>query len=409
MDTKETNKKVKQNEKSYAVSAELKIEEGNKSKPGKIMRLNTIDSRLGRLVAFNMNSDIGKSIDIMFKGIIPEDAFLNVKSSTGNKKYICGVVNKQGGAKKTEKNIYTVGWNYSCTGIYDINFHIDDIDVGIAQHRSLIISKNVIINKDNNNKYTCPFSEKFLQRLKEFDPQTNCEYMIESDDCVSDTEEFDDNDLYTNHHIVEGTESCQIYNKIRRSKNLTNDTSFKYAPPRNGTGNEREEINGLSWEMNGSIDPPAGIGFRAPTHLKDIYRNTIFKTELESLLAFLPISFWLYHLNECNRYFDQHFLNNDSNTKSSGNDYYLGLKWKPITIDELMIFYAILIQMSCRPYPGKRQVDCWNYQNEWFTNCRHMKRTRFRQIRSCLHWCDNETSANGDTLYKVRPMINILL
>ena len=65
--------------------------------------------------------------------------------------------------------------------------------------------------------------------------------------------------------------------------------------------------------------------------------------------------------------------------------------------------------MSCRPYPGKRQVDCWNYQNEWFTNCRHMKRTRFRQIRSCLHWCDNETSANGDTLYKVRPMINILL
>ena len=86
MDTKDTNKKVKQNDKSYAVSAELKIEEGNKSKPGKIMRLNTIDSRLGRLVAFNMNSDIGKSIDIMFKGIIPEDAFLNVESSTGNKK-----------------------------------------------------------------------------------------------------------------------------------------------------------------------------------------------------------------------------------------------------------------------------------------------------------------------------------
>ena len=78
---------------------------------------------------------------------------------------MCGVVNKQGGAKKTEKNIYTVDWNYSCTGIYDINFHIDDIDVGIAHHRSLIISKNVTINKDN--KYTCPFSEKFLQRLKE--------------------------------------------------------------------------------------------------------------------------------------------------------------------------------------------------------------------------------------------------
>ena len=89
MDTKETNKKVKQNEKSYAVSAELKIEEGTKTRPVKITRLNTIDSQLGRLVAFNMNSDIGKYIDIMFKGNIPEDAFLNVENSTGNKKYMC--------------------------------------------------------------------------------------------------------------------------------------------------------------------------------------------------------------------------------------------------------------------------------------------------------------------------------
>ena len=85
------------------------------------------------------------------------------------------------------------------------------------------------------------------------------------------------------------------------------------------------------------------------------------------------------------------------------------MNWKPIKIDELMIFYAIIIQMACRPFPGKRYDECWNYTQDWFTNCKQMNKTRFKQIRAALHWCDNpHSTSKEDTLYKVRPMINIL-
>ena len=56
------------------------------------------------------------------------------------------------------------------------------------------------------------------------------------------------------------------------------DTSFKFVPPRNGTETKREDINGVHWKINSSLDPLAGITLRAPTHLKPMYRKTIFRT-----------------------------------------------------------------------------------------------------------------------------------
>ena len=78
-------------------------------------------------------------------------------------------------------------------------------------------------------------------------------------------------------------------------------------------------------------------------------------------------------------------------------------------IDELMIFYAILLQMLCFPFPGERYEECWDKTEDWFPNCKRMNKTRFKQIRAALHWCDNPHSKSSeDTLYKVCPMINIL-
>ena len=38
-----------------------------------------------------------------------------------------------------------------------------------------------------------------------------------------------------------------------------------------------------------------------------------------------------------------------------------------------------------------------------------MNKTRFKQIRAALHWSDNPHShSKHDTLYKVRPIINVL-
>ena len=154
--------------------------------------------------------------------------------------------------------------------------------------------------------------------------------------------------------------------------------------------------------MNGKLQPPVGLGFRPGTRIKE--NTSVFSSELESLLAFLPVRFWVYHLNECNRYVDEYLAKREPKSNK-----FVGANWKPIKIDELMVFYAILIQMVCRPFPGKRYEECWNHTTDWFTNCNHMNKTRFKQIRAALHWCDNPHSQSSkDTLYKVRPMINIL-
>ena len=107
--------------------------------------------------------------------------------------------------------------------------------------------------------------------------------------------------------------------------------------------------------MNTKLDPPAGLGNRPKTSIKHEYRYH-FPTELDSLLAFLPVKFWVYHLNECNRYVDQCLKNKDSKNKV-----FYGMIWKPISINELMVSHAILIQTAFGSYPGKRYEDCWEF------------------------------------------------
>ena len=105
-----------------------------------------------------------------------------------------------------------------------------------------------------------------------------------------------------------------------------------------------ERINGLKWELNGKLQAPLGLGYRGKTRIKN--NISPFETEVESLLAFLPLKFWVYHLNECNRYVDEFLSTREPSTKK-----FVGMNWKPIKIDELMTFYAIIIQMACHHSP----------------------------------------------------------
>ena len=88
--------------------------------------------------------------------------------------------------------------------------------------------------------------------------------------------------------------------------------------------------------MNGKLQPPPGLGLRPDTKIKN--NCSIFSSELESLLAFLPLKFWVYHMEECNRYVYEYMSNREQKSKK-----FVGANWKPIVIDELMIFYAILL------------------------------------------------------------------
>ena len=378
----------------------IKVVIGTKTNPGVICFENVNDYRLGRRVAFHLSSMEGREIKKYFKNKLPKDALTTISIGKKINHYILGVVNRKS-KRKDRRDFYTVSWDYSCDVMSDIDFQLSVIDRGVALYKSLFSTKHVSPNQCSQG--VSPFSNAFMSKLKEFDASTNDGEIIESDDCYSDSDLVDDEDLYFDYNINSEKNTSQTYNKIRKCHDSLHDSKMSLILPNEKTFTRNESIDGLRWEMNTSLDPPAGLGCRPKTSIKHEFRN-FFPTELDSLLAFFPLKFWVYHLNESNRYV--HRVLENKNPKS--NIFY-GMKWKPIKMNELMVFYAILIQMSCRPFPGKRYDDCWKYQNEWFTNCQKMNKTRFKQIRAALHWCDNPHSKSSeDTLYKVRPMINIL-
>ena len=54
--------------------------------------------------------------------------------------------------------------------------------------------------------------------------------------------------------------------------------------------------------MGEDLESPEGLAPNSKTKIKEEFVTTKFKTPLDSLLAFLPLSFWKFHLKETNRY-----------------------------------------------------------------------------------------------------------
>ena len=390
---------IKGNTKKEEENSKVTVIKGKRQTPGCISFPKNIDYRILRRVAFQIDTLEGKEIVNYFDGELPDKALTSIKKGNKIKQYILGVVNKK--SIQARKDCYTIGWDYVSAITHHIDLHMNIVDLGILQYKALE-SKSHTTNIEKD-KSEFPFSQSFLTKLKEFDPSNNDGEVIESDDCLSDDDLDGDDDLYIDYNVHNESNFSQIYNEIRRAPDFSN-TSMNNITPNESNEVKEEIIEGLRWNINAKLAPPAGLGCRPKTSIKHEYRN-FFPTELDSLLAFLPVKFWVYHLNECNRYVDQVLEKKGKNSKL-----FYSMIWKPIKINELMIFYAILIQMACRPYPGKRYDECWDNKREWFTNCQKMNKTRFKQIRASLHWCDNpHSSTSKDTLYKVRPMINVLL
>ena len=64
-----------------------------------------------------------------------------------------------------------------------------------------------------------------------------------------------------------------------------------------------EKSRGLSWNKNVEIDGPRGIRPDRSTYLISQYCEK-FRSKIESLLAFLPVGFWLYHLKETKQLYE---------------------------------------------------------------------------------------------------------
>ena len=389
---------------------------GSKTKPGLISFAEDNDHRIGRKVAFLIDSKEGRSLTNYFDDCIPAEAIQTYIQKSDPVKFLVGVVNKRSKIAK-RKNCYTVAWEWSCATLHEVDFEVTTIDRAISQYVN--IYKNMRYSSLPGYSFEENYKSLSDKNREQWSKEMNNMYkfdVIESEDDYSDDDGFDLDNLHINHNVNDEKNYGKYYSTIRHSRNLDSDLTMSFSTERGGVSSTIEETNGLKWEMNGKLQAPSGLGIRPKTKIKG--NISCFSTELESLLAFLPLRYWVHHLEECNKYVAEvldkreRFYSESVSIESYNKRYgrkFQGMKWKPIRIDELMVFYAIIIQMACRPFPGKKFEECWNYTKDWFTNCEHMNKTRFKQIRAALHWSDNPHShSKSDTLYKVRPIINVL-
>ena len=123
--------------------------------------------------------------------------------------------------------------------------------------------------------------------------------------------------------------------------------------------NTLESNQGLTWKKNEEIEAPSGILPNRKSYLKHQYKHH-FRNEIESLLAFLPIGFWIYHQGETNKYMRANIAKDDQSEIENGS----GNQCKDITIDELMICYSIILNMAIKLFPGSQHTECWKSENK---------------------------------------------
>ena len=141
------------------------------------------------------------------------------------------------------------------------------------------------------------------------------------------------------------------------------------------------------------MEPPINVSKNETSRLKLGYVQH-FTTPLSSFLSFVPLEFWKLWLYETNRYGKQKLGSS--------------VAFKPISLPEFMTFFGILLAMTLQPMPGRRYTRAWD-EPELHPYTKNMKKTRFIQIRSILHMVNNENpNSRNDSLYKVRPLLNVL-
>lgn len=134
-------------------------------------------------------------------------------------------------------------------------------------------------------------------------------------------------------------------------------------------------------------------------------------TQFDCFSIFFPHSFWVLLKTETNRYASVMKAKQlRQGILKPGTMLY---NWKPVTIQELKLFFGIIIHMSL--------VHKESFDSYWSTReiietsfaSKHMNRNRFRAIYSCLHLNDNARykprgHPEYDAFFKIRPYFDQL-
>ena len=360
------------------------------------------DFLLQQNVAFDLENDAFKRRleSEMSKAIIPPESLVCGR-------YIIGCVFERLAKKERNNQFYSykIAFEYAGDGMKDMVFSMEEIFLAAQLYKDVLQQKKVQSNKRVTGTLN-PIVDPEQKSIYKFNADD-----VNGDAIESDDEEEEDEMKEKLIRVREG--NCYFYRRFQGTgiKDQFNTNLFmEYSREKNSR--HLEKSRGLTWNKNVEIDAPCGIRPDRSTFLKREHREK-FRSEIESLLAFLPVGFWLYHLKETNNYMKSSIEQKaEDGTEASSLS-----EFREISFDELMIFYAIIIQMAMKPNPGSRYTESWKTENKvWYTACNHMSKNRFQEIRAALHWCDNRlkdqcvdsTTKKKDTLYKIRPLLSII-
>ena len=363
--------------------------------------IDTSDFILHKAVAFDFQDDkfSTRFCSELADAEVPEVALLESRYIVG---YVCERLAKK---KSAQFPNYKVAFEYAGEGMKEVEFTLQEIVVAMSLNDN--IKGKVQKSSSNVNDVEIGFTENStLQRIYEFNADD-----VEGEALESDDEIEEDPLKQTVYRLREGNYYFErrFNSDSKKNEFITNNLMNSLCKVNQGS---LESNRGLIWRKNEEIDAPSGIRPDRRTRLNGDF-NDKFRTEIESFLAFLPMSFWLHHLRETNKYMQMTFATHDKTKEENRNSN----QYKDISLDELMIFYAIIIQMAVKPNPGEKYTQCWTKKNKvWWTACNNMSKTRFQEIRASLHWCDNglrdhfvdRETRKKDTLYKIRPLLSII-
>ena len=105
-------------------------------------------------------------------------------------------------------------------------------------------------------------------------------------------------------------------------------------------------FDGLHWEHGTEIhEEPVDKMRETTTKIKEGYSH-LFQTPIDATFAILPYSFWELMCHEMNRYATQSIA-------MKNKKYIMGYKWQPVTVQDMLTFFGILMHYMLFPHTGR--------------------------------------------------------
>ena len=259
----------------------------------------------GQEVCFDVSGILGHYFLKHFQlESFPSDALHN----QNDKLYLKGVV---GECTVKSGNLYKIDWNF--TGLKSMNVAGTYILSGILLANQLSQRREIDHEKE--------IMQKFFNKSELFH---------DGDPLESDVEMDDD-------------ECCNVGHESKKVR--TNNLPMYQRIVSDNTCNTKM-TNGILWEKDVDLPAPEKKSSLGSSFIKPKY-SANFKTELESFLAFLPLSLWERIVIETNRYAHQQ-MDTKKTCCISGNRWQAG-----VSLQELMTFIGIMVLATLDPTPGR--------------------------------------------------------